>query len=185
MISQSAKDAFYTLFTQATEETLNREGKTHKWNIKPIARIDHIRAKEFIVLTLCSYEFRIFMTIHFTCNRRTIQYIAESLHMPSQQVTRNKFYDYLGEYGNNYCGTIKRELQVVFSHLGMSTPDLLEERSFKHFEHLKYEYSLYAEATSENNVTLTFGLYVCPYGDLNFVLPEKVAQTVTGELELF
>ncbi|MGK5093810.1 hypothetical protein WDW89_17585 [Deltaproteobacteria bacterium TL4] len=185
MISQSAKDAFCTLFNKATNETLNKDGYKHQWMVKMVDRIDHIHAREFVVLTLCSYDFRVFMTVHFTCTKRTIQYVSESLHIPPEQVTREKFYDYLGEYGNNYCGTVKRELQCVFPHLGMSTPDLLEERSFRYFEHLKFEYSLYSEAVSENNVRLTFGLYVCPYGDLNFMLPEKKEEIVSGELEFF
>lgn len=184
MISQTAKDGFYKLVYQAIDETLQSDKKTHQWKLKDLRDSDHIRAREFILLTMCAYDFRVFTTVHYTYNRRTLQYVAEALEMPPEQITREKFNDYLGEYGNNYCGTLKRELNQIFTHLGMSTPDRLEERSYKHFDNLKYEHGIFVSATSETKVTLYFGLSVCPYGDLHFQLP-KIEAVTTGELEFF
>ena len=173
------------MFSQATEEILSHLIAGYQWDVNDINAEQGIRAKEFIVLTLCSYDFRLFVTIHFTCNTRSIEYVADALRVPSDQVTRERFFDYMGEFGNNLCGGLKRELGQIFSHLGMSTPDRLEERSFKYFSFLKYEHALNKAVTSNTGIYLAFGLYVCPYGDLDFVMPQMVESTAKGEIELF
>lgn len=185
MISQTALDAFQKLTFQAINETLHYEKAVHHWNIIELKKDERIRAREFTLLTMCTYDFRLFTTLHFTYNERTINYVAESLNISRNQIDRQKFYDYLGEYGNNYCGTLKRELGQIFPHLGMSTPDRLDRRVFPHFENLKYEHTLHLKATSEQKVNLYFGLFVCPYGDLDFKISKKIETISTGELELF
>lgn len=149
MISPSAEQAFSSIFSRSVEEAVYHAKSPHQWEIKFLSNLENIKAKEFILLTMCSYGFRLFTTLHFTYNRKTIQYIASILNMDSEEMNRTKFYDCLGEYGNIFCGSLKRELGKSFPHLGMSTPDLLEERSFRYFENLKYEYELHSIATSE------------------------------------
>ncbi|MBF0351106.1 MAG: hypothetical protein HQM11_08735 [SAR324 cluster bacterium] len=185
MISQEAKNAFSLIYTQIVDEVLNQLQQGHYWQINQIETEAGLKAREFVVLTLCSYDFRLFVTIHFTCNMKTISYVAEALNLSADQLNRDRFYDYMGEFGNNICGALKRELGRVFPHLGMSTPDRLEERAFKHFSQMKYEYSLFSSAVSEKGVNLFFSLYVCPYGDLDFAMPQKAEAVSTGEIELF
>jgi hypothetical protein len=186
VISSVATEAFSTMFVKAVEEQIKQKYQSETWSIHDIKDTEHIRAREFIVLTMCSFDFRLFLTAHFTCNTPTIQLVADSLGTSVDKVTREKFYDYMGEFGNTFCGAMKREVGQIFPHLGMSTPDRLEERSFQHFHHMKYEYARYISAQSDNRkIALFFGIHVCPYGDLDFEMPHVIEETTTGEIELF
>lgn len=185
MISKTAKDSLSTLFQQSIKETLDLENHPHQWQLQPLEGYSKVRAKEFMILTICSYNFRLLATLHFTYNRPTLNYVSESLQIPVGQVDRRKFDDYLGEYCNNYCGTIKRTLGSVFPHLGMSTPEKLKEESALYLQNLEYEHVMYSQASSKNKTILSFGLFVCPSGDLDFTILRKAYSNKTEKIELF
>lgn len=185
MISKAAKDSLSTLFQQAIKETLDLENNPHQWELQPLEGYSKVRAKEFIILTICCYDFRLLATLHFTYNRPTLHYVSESLQLPVGQVDRTRFDDYLGEYCNHYCGIIKRTLGSIFPHLGMSTPEKLKEESALYFQNLEYEYAMYSLASSKNKVHFSFGLFICPAGDLDFTILRKAYSAKAEEIEFF
>lgn len=184
MISPSAHRAFNSILTRSLHEILDVENSKYQWKVSPIHSPEHIKAREFSILTMCSYTFRLFATLHFTFNSATRQFTAEALNIPIEKVDKEAFHDYMGELGNRYTGAIKRELQATFPHLGMSTPVILKKRSFVYLSQLKFEESFQAHAVGASKVGLFFGLFVCPYGELNFQDAGQQDDVETGTVEL-
>lgn len=183
MISEKAKQSFSTIFDQAVEEVLTEQSLIGDCKTVSVSDPDAVGSKEFIILSICSFFFRLFVTLHFTYNNATVDFVADILKVSPEQVDRNQFYDFWKEFGNNFCGAIKRDIGMMYPHLGMSTPDVLDADSFPYLTHLKYELGFNA-LTSKKKVVFYFGLFVCPYCDLDFVF-KKPSNVNRGELELF
>jgi len=186
VISLSAQEALSALFTKSVEEAIHQRSDAEQWEIQYFPTLENTSAKEFFILTTCSFNFRLFNTFHFTYHQPTIAYVANILETSEELLTREQFYDCLSEYANGYCGTIKRAMGKIFPYLSMSTPNLLNQQSFQFLESLKYEYKQYSLAVSQNNVSLLFGVYFSPHEDLDFTASDVIEDEVAhGELELF
>ncbi len=186
MITESAQNGFAAIHRQSIEDTLQPVNDSHQWDIQSLPSAERIQAKEFIILTICSFTFRLFTTLHFSYDPNTVEYVADVLKIPATDVTKEKFYDCLKESSNMYCGAVKRTLSNVCSHSGMSTPDILGQQSYLFFENLKYEYEQHSVAVSQKTFSLFFGLYVCPYRELEFEASAMLKHDSSqGEVELF
>ena len=185
MISQRAKTGFENLLHQCLHASLQTE--VHKvWQMQAV--LDDINTQHFIMLTVSSYDFRMMVMLHFSCNEASKKYIADSLKLDVAELFTDQYYDFLAEIGNNFCGTFKRELCQYFPHLGMSTPNLLACESLKYVKSWPIDHEVHIKALAEDSIEFYGSLYVSSFADLDFdLIPHPPCEAVveTGALELF
>ncbi len=141
------------------------------------------------MLTISSYEFRICILLHFTKDKLTMDYVANAIKMSPEKLEAARYYDYLGEIGNTFCGALKRELSKYFPHLGMSTPNKLVSASLKFMEDTGFDYDMHVKASDNNGVSFFSSLYITANKEFDFRVEnkkgEEAADANKGALELF
>jgi len=186
IISADAKSGFSHLLSDCLKESFQTTEKSvelHTIN-------DHsvIDEEEFIMLTVSSYTFRIFTLIHFSENSQSKNFVSEALKISPDSLEMGRYYDYLGEVGNTFCGAFKRELGKYFPHLGMSTPNRLVKGSLKHMRDMEFEYDAHFETEIQDTASFYGSMYVSAYSELDFRIPvnSRLDDDVnTGALEMF
>ncbi|MBF0288061.1 MAG: hypothetical protein HQM14_09605 [SAR324 cluster bacterium] len=168
MISESAQNSFASIFIRSIEKALESNKDGSHWDIHPLSSAEKIIAQDFILTTLCSYQFRLFTTLHFSYSLSILEDAAEVLKLPKEKMTKEKFNDCMKEKSLTLSDTVKESLEGTFPHLGISEPEFLKQQSHLFFDSNHYEYTLHNSATSKKNICLFFGLYVCPFEDLDF-----------------
>ena len=187
VLPQAAKDALAKLLADSLEESLKTDAYA-SWTLKTLTNPDQVVAPEFTMLTISSYDFRIFVLLHSSCSPASMRYAANALSMPLEQLTTARYYDFLGELGNRFCGAFKRDLGYCFPHMGMSTPNRMRSESLKHLKNLSFAYDIHVSAQASEEAAFSASLFVSVYGTREFRLDNlrKVeAQAETGALELF
>ncbi len=187
MISQRAKNGFEKLLHRCLEESLRTDAHP-AWQMQPVTEPEDMKVQRFIMLTVSSYDFRLMVLLHFSCDEVSTKYVADSLRLGSAELTMTRFHDFLAEVGNNYCGTFKRELGQYFPHLGMSTPNQLGRESLKHVKSWPIDHEVHVKAQAEEGAEFYGSLYVSSFGELDFDLvqqSENEAKEEMGALELF
>ena len=186
IISQDAKSGFNSMMIECLHESLNT--KESNPIVSSFPNLDDISQEEFFMLTVCSYTFKAYNFLHFTKNKETIQFVANALDKSYESIDDRLFYDYLGEVGNTFSGSFKRELGKYIPHLGMSTPNKLNQHSLLSIKDDNFGYESHYVAKVDNKKLFFGSLYVEASEELNF----KVAQNAkldddleTGELEFF
>lgn len=187
MVTPYAKNSLNTLLTLSLQETLNTAADS-AWGIKSMDTLESVMQKEFIMLTISSYEFRVCILLHFTKDKLTTEYVAGAMQTPSDKLEDTRYYDYLGELGNTFCGAFKRELAKYFPHLGMSTPNRLAGTSLKFMQEAAFDYDTHLKASTNDNTAFYSSLYISANKDFDFrVETNKQDETdeEKGALELF
>jgi hypothetical protein len=187
MVSQDAKNSFNSLLNLCLQEALRSEAVS-AWNLRSISNDDEITGSEIYMLTISSYEFRIFLILHFDNDKMVRNYVANAIKVTPENMTEQRFYDYLGEVGNAFCGVFKRELGKYFPHLGMSTPNHLESISLKHLDTWSFDYDSHLKASAGDDLTFFGSVYVTAFGDIDFRVKNTKSvndDVQTGALELF
>ena len=186
-IPARAKAGLEKLFLRHLEEALHTEAHA-QWTIENLDSHKEIRANEFIILTVSSYDLRSFVLLHFSKTPESMTYVSRAMDTPLANLTEDTFYDYLGEVGNQFCGAFKRELGKVLPHLGMSTPNRLAHESLCHLQSLPSGHDVHVKVSTPDDVVVYASLYVATYGKEEFRLddvPLDEAPMETGELEMF
>lgn len=187
MISQRAKTGFENLLQGCLEESLRTE-EHPTWQMQPAAEPNDTGVLRFILLTVSSYDFRLMVLLHFSCDAASTKYVADRLKLGCAELPLTRYYDFLAEIGNNFCGAFKRELGQYFPHLGMSTPNQLGRESLKHVKSWPIDHEVHIKAHAEEGAEFYGSLYVSSFGELDFdlVRQTKTEETVEmGALELF
>lgn len=187
MVSQDAKNSLNSLLNLCLHESLRCEA-VNDWNLRTISNESEIAGKEIYMLTISSYEFRIFLVLHFDNDKQVRNYVANAIKIPPESMTEQRFYDYLGEVGNAFCGIFKRELGKHFPHLGMSTPNRLASISLKHLDTWTFDYDAHLKASAGDDLKFFGSMYVSAFGDLDFRVKNTKSvndDVQTGALELF
>lgn len=185
-ITASAQSGLAQLFSDSLAESFSATDGV--LDINSVKDTNDINEEEFIMLTVSSYTFKIFALLHFTDNEETRQYVAEALKTSAENLERNKFYDYLSELGNTFCGAFKRELGKYFPHTGMSTPNILESGCLSHMQDIDFEYETHYEIKIKGLTSFYGSMYVAAYSELDFHVPinSRLDDKVdTGALEMF
>jgi hypothetical protein len=186
MISPRAKTGFNKLFPQYLQESL-RTGTHSVWHLQPV-NADKIDAKQFIMLTISSYDFRLIIILHFSVDTTSLKYAADSLKISPAELSVTQYQDFLSEVGNILCGAIKRGLFDVFPHLGMSTPNQLRYESLKFIDSYPIDHVIHIKAKSAEGAAFFGSLYVSAVGELDFdpaTMDKKIETQEIGALELF
>ena len=186
MITHDAKNGFNDMLKNCLSESLKTESHA-KWSIKTLSDLNAIKEKEIYVLTISSYFFRVVLVLHFTNNAKTKSYVANALKVAPENMEQNRYYDFLGEIGNAFCGVYKRELGHYFPHLGMSTPNLLVSDTIQHLQEWSHEHEGFFEAKADDDTKFSASIFVSSYADVNFKYSSKsIDEDVeTGALEFF
>ncbi len=185
MLTQNAKDGFNELLGVCLNESL-KSSEFSDWTIKTFDN-KTINKKEVFMLTISSNAFRLFLILHFSNNETTSNFVAKLLKVEADKLESRRFYDYLGEIGNGFCGIYKRELGKYFPFLGMSTPNLMVSETLDHLSIWNHEYETHCQAISEGNVNFYGSIYVSTYDDVDFkYVTNSLDEDVdSGELEFF
>lgn len=188
MVSEEFKREIKRLFERGFEEALTTGTDASRWQFKDKSNLDDIKEEEFFILTVSSQLFRVFVLLHFTRNARTEAIASEALKVGANGLDSDKFYDYLGEIGNAFCGTVKRELTKTVPSLGMSTPNRLSRDCLKYFSALKIDFEDHAVATYDGQPVFYSSIYLSADEEINYTVNSAFAgedEVDSGELEFF
>lgn len=187
VVPQAAKQALASMLSHCLEEALKTENYA-AWAVQAQANPEENAAQEFTMLTISSYDFRMFVLLHASCNTPSMRYAADALRIPQEQLTTARYYDFLGELGNRFCGAFKRDLGNSFPHMGMSTPNRMRGESLKHIKSLSFAYDTHINARADDATHFSASLYASFYGTREVRLdnlPKVKEQSEVGALELF
>ena len=187
MISERAKFGCNSLLSRCLEDSL-RSSAFPAWTIVPLNNDKEISHRQFIMLTISSYDFRMVVLLHFSRSAPLMKYVADMLKLSPDVLEQSRFDDYLSELGNNFCGAFKRKLENFFFHLGMSTANLLFSESLQYVNTWPVDYETHLRAHNGGQVAFCGSLYVTSSGDLDFNVKElssRVDDVQTGALEMF
>ena len=187
MISERAKCGLKTALSRCLEDAL-RTSAHPSWTMEALSNEQEIGKRQFIMLTVSSYDFRMVVLLHFSRNEASLKYVSETLQLTPETMEQSRFDDYLSEVGNNFCGAYKRELGNYFPYLGMSTPNLLLSDSLPYIKTWPMDYETHLRAHDDDQVEFFGSLYIASSGDLDFIPQEpssRVEEVETGALEMF
>ncbi len=187
MISERAKNGFNSLLSRCLEESL-RSSAYPSWTLEPVSDTKEIGNRQFIMLTVSSYDFRMVVLLHFSRNEPSLNYVAETLQLAPGALEQSRYDDYLSEVGNTFCGAYKRELGKYFPYLGMSTPNMLSAESLAYVKTWPVEHETHLRAQDGGQAQFFGSLYITSSGDIDFnpqELSSHVEEVETGALEMF
>ena len=187
-VNEEFKQEIRRSFKNCYEESLVAGSDTSRWSIKEKQQHNDLNEAEFFVLTVSSQLFRVFVLMHFTKSPQTEAFVSDVLKINSNNLDNDKFYDYLGEVGNAFCGSIKRDIGKIVPSLGMSTPNRLNKDCLKYIDLLSTDLEFHAVAEYDDNPLFHASIYLSADDELDFNV--NVSQTIdedidSGELELF
>lgn len=142
----------------------------------------HMRS---VMLTVALVECRMVMFIHYGQDAAYRAHFATMLDMELPQLDDRTFLDAMSEAGNVACGTFNRDLGRVFTHLGMSTPAMVDSQCARHLGLLRHAHPRHYVIELDARVHFYATLCVCPYTPLDFDLEPLVDLAEAGELEMF
>ena len=187
MISERAKTGFKNLLSRCLEDSL-RSAAYPAWTIEPVTDENEIGKRQFIMLTVSSYDFRMMVLLHFARNASSLKYVEETLQLAPDALEQSRYEDYLSEVGNTFCGAYKRELGKSFPYLGMSTPNLLFPESLQYIKTWPVEYETHLRVHDGGQAEFFGSLYIASTENLDFdpqELTSQVEEVETGALEMF
>jgi hypothetical protein len=144
--------------------------------------LPHERA---VMLSVALVECRMVMFIHYGQDAACRAHFANMLGKQLSQLDGRAFLDALSEAGNLACGTFNRDLGRVFTHLGMSTPAMVDSQCARHLGLLRHAHQRHYVLELNGQVQFHATLCVCPYTPLDFDLDPLVELADAGELEMF
>lgn len=181
-LNQLLKD----LFDKSLRSSLNDLSGDDRWSYLPFNKSKELDSEQAVFLTICSHQFRVFITIHFVLEQCK-NFINQALNEKKENIDEKASYDFLLELSNSICGMLKRELGNAVPALGMSTPNILDEASFQFIDIFKAEDTYFQEIKLDGNHIFYAGFYYCPNvdGDIEVTVQQPEKEVDSGELELF
>jgi len=177
-----------SLFDQNLQSSLKEYIPAAQWKFAETESFESNSSEEALFLSICSHQFRIFVSMHFTLSNCK-SFIGRALNVAEDSLDNKAAYDFLLEVGNNVCGTFKRELGHAVPALGMSTPNILERGSFSFVELFSSASKRFQNVELDGQLLFCAGYYFCPNvsEEIEVELPEQVFEedVDVGELELF
>ena len=138
-----------------------------------------------VVLTISSYLFRAMVMFHFSPDAPTREHFARLNRLAPQEMSEQVFMDAIAESGNLCCGILNRELGNFFPHIGMSTPNVIDQQCAAFLSTLKYQHVQHFAMDFAQSPRMHVTLCVSAYDAIDFQVDPEAATAETGELELF
>ena len=189
MINDEFKQVVKSLFEKSFESTLRDANKETAWEFKPNLELpENPNSDELIMLTISAQAFRALIILNFKKDEFSEKFVADVFKIPHAELTKERFYDYLCELGNIFCGMLKRDLGKYIPSLGMSTPNLLDIQALKFIDIERTDLQCHIESRF-NNQTFMFGsVFIITYADLDIEVKGHSAaeeEVESGDLEFF
>ena len=139
---------------------------------------------QIVILTVSSYLFRLIVMIYFTDDAPTREHFARIYRITASEMNRKAFLDAICECANMVVGTLNRDLAMVFSSVGMSTPNIIDKNCAAYLGtlHFGYTKTFAALVNGEKSFHVTLG--VTEFDDIDFSVEASCGEN-TGELEIF
>ncbi len=179
MISEQAKEGTDFIFNKAVKANLLLGADD---TIEVVRELEKPPAEfpeqTIIVLTISSFLFRLLTFFHINDDAPTREYFCRGS-------TDKALTEVIAEIGNLCCGAMNRELLHHFTHLGMSTPYVLTNKSLVFLDELKPGFVGGYAITINNQIQLHATICLCEYAPIDFAVDMATAEEETGALELF
>ncbi len=183
MISSNAKQTLNQMVIRAIQASpLVLNGVLPDISMAPTP--SRVTTQRAVLLTVLSYAFRLSFLIHFSPDETTHAHLANANGLVASDMDEKEFMDAIHECGNICCGNLNRDLAHFFPHIGMSTPNIIDNRCVAHLDKLGQGYVQHFNWVSP--VGAQFGVSLClnAFSELDFTgdFPQEES---TGELEMF
>jgi len=186
LVNEEFKNEIKRTFKASYEEAICAGSDGTDWHIKDKSNLNDIEESEFFVLTMSSQLFRIFILMHFSKQASTEQYVCDILKINPSNMDEEKFYDYLGEVGNSFLGSVKRDIGRFIPSLGMSTPNRLNKDCLKYMKSLNTDFEAHAVAEYQDQPLFYASVYLVADDELNIeITRNQIEEVDSGELEMF
>ena len=143
----------------------------------------HGEFAEFILLTIASPLFRVLTVIHLSNTETTKAFVANKLNTAVDGLTDERFYDYIGEVGNTFCGAIKRNLNSFIPSLGMSTPNRLQTGSMKYMLSQEPSFESFKHIKINGQTLFECGVYICNDNNKDIEFDFDITPTTTSTID--
>lgn len=184
MISQTARNAFDSLFTQAVRSAFSVSAD-EQCEVTALTDAGEITEKKVVVLTVSSYVFRVMVFLYFTLDNRTKQHFAALQKGATIGMSEADHLDAICEWANVLCGSLNREIARHFPHVGMSTPNILDRSCVGYLDDLGADHTKHVEIRIDDAFAMHASICVCPFADIDFTVDTDSVEESTGELEMF
>lgn len=187
LVNEEFKNEIKRTFRISFEESLIPGTDSSLWQFKEKSNLNQLNAQEFYVLTMSSQLFRIVVLFHFTRRAESEAFVGDVLKVNANNMNEDKFYDYLGEVGNAFLGSIKRDIGKLVPSLGMSTPNRLNKDCLKYMTTLNTNFESHAIAEFNGQELFYSSIYLVADQDLDIEVNKTQLEdeTDSGELEMF
>jgi len=186
-VNEEFKNEVKRTFRSSYEDALVAGSDPSRWHIREKSTLDGIDEDEFFVLTMSSQLFRIFILLHFSIKPETEQFVCDVMKINTNNMDKDKFYDYLGEVGNAFLGSVKRDIGKAVPSLGMSTPNRLNKECLKYMKSLNTNFEAHAVAEYDDQPLFYSSVYLVADEELNIEINKNliIDEVDSGELEMF
>lgn len=186
MIDLTQKKSLTTLLSKMLCQSLDYVTSKSAWELRTLTNANEINTTEFSMITLTSYTCRFILLLHFNTSKAVFECVANSLKMTREDLSNHKFYDFVGEITNMFCGSMKRTLGLSIPHLGMSVPNHLPKQSMVFFKDLDCEFQVHLEARATDELIFCASLFLWTYGkvEFKFATDEQAKIPETGAFEI-
>lgn len=187
LVNDEFKNEIKKTFHSSFADSLAAGSDESRWQFKEKSTLEQLDTKEFYVLTMSSQLFRIFIFLHFSKNDDTEKFVSSVLNLGSGKLDDDKFYDYLGEVGNAFLGSIKRDIGKYVPSLGMSTPNRLGIDCLKYMKNLDSNFESHATSAFDDKILFYSSVYLVADEELDIKIDHSAFEDEVdnGELELF
>jgi CheY-specific phosphatase CheX len=184
MISQQAQEGLEFTMINALKDALAAPGE-ERCEVEIIEDTKGLKDKKMVILTVTSYMFRAMTLLYFTMNRQTKQHLARINRAEVNDMDETAFIDVICECGNIACGALNRELAQHFPHIGMSTPNILDNDSAGYLSALKPNYVRHFKVRVNDTLTMHATLCFCAFAEIDFAVDTTQTEESNGEMEMF
>jgi len=184
MISDRARSGLDFTMINALKDALTASGD-ERCEVEVIEDTKGLKDRKMVILTVTSYLFRAMTMLYFTMNKQTRQHLARINRAEMSAMDDTAFIDVIGECGNIACGALNRELAQHFPHIGMSTPNVLDNDSAGYLSALKPDYVRHFKVRINETLTMHASLCFCVFADIDFTVDMTQTEESNGEMEMF
>lgn len=140
---------------------------------------------QLVMLSVSSFNFRLMMFIQFDTTEAVRAHLAHRSNVELEQFEEQAFRDAISECGNLACGSLNRDLGSVFTHVGMSTPNIIDCACLRHLEFVRHGYLRHFELEIDHHLRFHASACFCEHENIDFSFEQTEDAAEGGELELF
>jgi CheY-specific phosphatase CheX len=182
-ISSNAQSALQQMVIRAIQASPLVQ-HDQKRNVEIQEHATQASTERAVVLTVSSYQFRLTMLIQFRNDMATRTHFATFNRMNVAEMGEQEFVDAIREAGNICCGNLNRDLVGAFAHVGMSTPNIVDQRCVDYLGKLSADYVRHFEMLDDAGPPFAVTVCINAFAPLDFSADFSEAEE-TGELEMF